>query len=206
MDRRGDPRRNGAPGADAANGAAKKQRAERIIGIPLNLDSQAESVVNLSNALASLSASAAERIDFVAQSAANSVGRLNGALNAIDTRLKNAENEPVLVANPQGDATASSAQFTRVLSSWNNGNERIVLTGGNVRLVPGNYIINTKLGLKQPHTQWSRWVWRPVGSGYYATGSELLVNTNAGEAASTCLLYTSPSPRDLSTSRMPSSA
>ena len=28
----------------------------------------------------------------------------------------------------------------------------------------------------------------------------------AGELASTCLLYTSPSPRDLSTSRMPSSA
>ena len=29
---------------------------------------------------------------------------------------------------------------------------------------------------------------------------------NAGNAAGNCLLYTSPSPRDLSTSRMPSSA
>ena len=33
-----------------------------------------------------------------------------------------------------------------------------------------------------------------------------IVEKNDGEILKTCLLYTSPSPRDLSTSRMPSSA
>ena len=34
----------------------------------------------------------------------------------------------------------------------------------------------------------------------------LAIAKEAGHSISTCLLYTSPSPRDLSTSRMPSSA
>ena len=38
-----------------------------------------------------------------------------------------------------------------------------------------------------------------------AAGSQVVGGVNARKAG-TCLLYTSPSPRDLSTSRMPSSA
>ena len=38
------------------------------------------------------------------------------------------------------------------------------------------------------------------------TGTPLDAHVDAGGTAITCLLYTSPSPRDLSTSRMPSSA
>ena len=34
----------------------------------------------------------------------------------------------------------------------------------------------------------------------------IIINNGAGAGQSVCLLYTSPSPRDLSTSRMPSSA
>ena len=37
-------------------------------------------------------------------------------------------------------------------------------------------------------------------------GATLADKSRAGLAAQACLLYTSPSPRDLSTSRMPSSA
>ena len=40
----------------------------------------------------------------------------------------------------------------------------------------------------------------------FFVGGSLLLNDNLGECIKTCLLYTSPSPRDLSTSRMPSSA
>ena len=36
--------------------------------------------------------------------------------------------------------------------------------------------------------------------------SNLTLNAGSSDALITCLLYTSPSPRDLSTSRMPSSA
>ena len=39
----------------------------------------------------------------------------------------------------------------------------------------------------------------------YSSGQNILVSASAG-SGKTCLLYTSPSPRDLSTSRMPSSA
>ena len=40
----------------------------------------------------------------------------------------------------------------------------------------------------------------------FTEGDEKLVGQPAKRQAVTCLLYTSPSPRDLSTSRMPSSA
>ena len=41
--------------------------------------------------------------------------------------------------------------------------------------------------------------------GYYLQAGPAIVSPDGGDA-NTCLLYTSPSPRDLSTSRMPSSA
>ena len=40
----------------------------------------------------------------------------------------------------------------------------------------------------------------------HAREGEHLLEIGPGQGALTCLLYTSPSPRDLSTSRMPSSA
>ena len=48
--------------------------------------------------------------------------------------------------------------------------------------------------------------WREIQQGY--TADRGLVNLNNGGVSPSpaCLLYTSPSPRDLSTSRMPSSA
>ena len=53
---------------------------------------------------------------------------------------------------------------------------------------------------------------REVGSAELAIASNLIFTTDFSEISNatvyivTCLLYTSPSPRDLSTSRMPSSA
>ena len=46
----------------------------------------------------------------------------------------------------------------------------------------------------------------PVGSFSYSHGLEAMINDNFIKSKEDCLLYTSPSPRDLSTSRMPSSA
>ena len=40
----------------------------------------------------------------------------------------------------------------------------------------------------------------------YVKGKGIILNEPSVVAIATCLLYTSPSPRDLSTSRMPSSA
>ena len=51
------------------------------------------------------------------------------------------------------------------------------------------------------------WLWGPIAVG--GALATLLLGTVAVptfQAISVCLLYTSPSPRDLSTSRMPSSA
>ena len=45
-----------------------------------------------------------------------------------------------------------------------------------------------------------------VLSSYLPTDAQGLIQDQLAELVSTCLLYTSPSPRDLSTSRMPSSA
>ena len=45
-----------------------------------------------------------------------------------------------------------------------------------------------------------------VIGGHYKLGNAVAVDTEATEFMKVCLLYTSPSPRDLSTSRMPSSA
>ena len=44
------------------------------------------------------------------------------------------------------------------------------------------------------------------GSGFYSMNDNRLDDLSLGTRFSDCLLYTSPSPRDLSTSRMPSSA
>ena len=46
----------------------------------------------------------------------------------------------------------------------------------------------------------------PLGKAFSDKEDELVVDEALREAIKTCLLYTSPSPRDLSTSRMPSSA
>ena len=54
------------------------------------------------------------------------------------------------------------------------------------------------LASRRPHRRWET-------SGFARRFSEPRT-VKAGENPSTCLLYTSPSPRDLSTSRMPSSA
>ena len=53
---------------------------------------------------------------------------------------------------------------------------------------------------------WLEWV--PVSGWGYMPGDKILPTLTLGTAyaAYCCLLYTSPSPRDLSTSRMPSSA
>ena len=45
-----------------------------------------------------------------------------------------------------------------------------------------------------------------LAGGYFTPLNGYMTKQDALEVARTCLLYTSPSPRDLSTSRMPSSA
>ena len=55
---------------------------------------------------------------------------------------------------------------------------------------------STQLSVNGAYTDASR-----IGSTYTVSGSNIKVDTS-----NSCLLYTSPSPRDLSTSRMPSSA
>ena len=44
------------------------------------------------------------------------------------------------------------------------------------------------------------------GTNQYGTGNKFYINGEVSPVLYFCLLYTSPSPRDLSTSRMPSSA
>ena len=45
-----------------------------------------------------------------------------------------------------------------------------------------------------------------IGTSDPTEALEVLGGTRGGDVVVTCLLYTSPSPRDLSTSRMPASA
>ena len=52
----------------------------------------------------------------------------------------------------------------------------------------------------------SRFVWMPEGSSASYTDEGILDFPQDAVLIKSCLLYTSPSPRDLSTSRMPSSA
>ena len=63
----------------------------------------------------------------------------------------------------------------------------------------------------EPHGRWERWQHRglvdDVRRLHHAAAREALALADLeAEPAAVCLLYTSPSPRDLSTSRMPSSA
>ena len=56
----------------------------------------------------------------------------------------------------------------------------------------------SKLGLKTK--------WQELTGGMIVAGAGTSRDFNTGEWSSNCLLYTSPSPRDISGSRMPSSA
>ena len=49
-------------------------------------------------------------------------------------------------------------------------------------------------------------LYHKTDAGYEGLGVDVLEQTRIQAKRSNCLLYTSPSPRDLSTSRMPSSA
>ena len=60
-----------------------------------------------------------------------------------------------------------------------------------------------KKNAESPIEQKPRWIRNQVRTG---PGYEDMKSRVAGASLHTCLLYTSPSPRDLSTSRMPSSA
>ena len=61
----------------------------------------------------------------------------------------------------------------------------------------------------EKHPRQAMWTWLRWYHGipaYYWEGYADMHHTGEGGVDYTCLLYTSPSPRDLSTSRMPSSA
>ena len=77
---------------------------------------------------------------------------------------------------------------------------------------------NFQQGSMTSHTETESTITETINSIDYSTGWEYSVtgvgiknngaalNPNVNTSTVTCLLYTSPSPRDLSTSRMPSSA
>ena len=61
-------------------------------------------------------------------------------------------------------------------------------------------------GASPDYGSWSKWAYSSLGSRSLCQGHSVLPLPCENRRLSTCLLYTSPSPRDLSTSRMPSSA
>ena len=74
------------------------------------------------------------------------------------------------------------------------------ITGGNITTVTGSKIFSKVRTISIDGNSAGK-----VSIGTEAVGYSLNV-TNSDNIVKTCLLYTSPSPRDLSTSRMPSSA
>ena len=76
-----------------------------------------------------------------------------------------------------------------------------VLDGRGLVLVPEPAIDSSVLDAGDPLV-----VKRADGSELAATVSSIEILSGRDESNQPCLLYTSPSPRDLSTSRMPSSA
>ena len=67
---------------------------------------------------------------------------------------------------------------------------------------PGGAIFNTAIGIGRLKCR----VGLMSGISTDIFGQQLMAELSASNVDTSCLLYTSPSPRDLSTSRMPSSA
>ena len=68
-------------------------------------------------------------------------------------------------------------------------------------------VITTNLGVVGGSTVRAKHIGKDIFAGLKnVVGGELKAYTELLEESRNCLLYTSPSPRDLSTSRMPSSA
>ena len=97
-------------------------------------------------------------------------------------------------------------------------NNILVYTGGGQLIGTANVFTNTHTWDNYSHQDGSMYTieetvnmfnfhnadWSPIGS--YETREGVIVAKDGVELPEACLLYTSPSPRDLSTSRMPSSA
>ena len=89
----------------------------------------------------------------------------------------------------------------------------VAIGGGGFGRDPGEGIIEEYI-LKQTKKKKPNICFIPTATGdneaykvnYYETFSKLSCNPTHLDFFKSCLLYTSPSPRDLSTSRMPSSA
>ena len=64
-------------------------------------------------------------------------------------------------------------------------------------------LVLAKTSLKNAYAPYSKF---QVGAAILLKNGKMIGGSNQENAAYPCLLYTSPSPRDLSTSRMPSSA
>ena len=78
------------------------------------------------------------------------------------------------------------------------------LSGDIAVIIPGSVLANRSNDTAYPFRQDSNFYYL---SGFNEPDSTLMIINKSGKTNSIgCLLYTSPSPRDLSTSRMPSSA
>ena len=84
-----------------------------------------------------------------------------------------------------------------------------VITSGPFRpeqnvVLEGNDIIATSVGISEIYEDSVKVI--PLTGKYIPKINDLVIGKVISHTSLSCLLYTSPSPRDLSTSRMPSSA
>ena len=89
---------------------------------------------------------------------------------------------------------------------WQAGEHPVVIDG-NVEM-PGRGLPQSAFGhsVREVHTDYGGGVTIGAGHGSVANSGAVQALSLARDRFGICLLYTSPSPRDLSTSRMPSSA
>ena len=141
-------------------------------------------------------------------------------LNKLENFIKNTEGR-ILYVNPndidstdaitnQGNSlaqpfkTIQRALLESARFSYVEGNNNDLIEKTTILLFPGDHIIDNRPGFGIKVVGNAATAVAPDGSG--TNGAESSATETLSLNLTSCLLYTSPSPRDLSTSRMPSSA
>ena len=118
--------------------------------------------------------------------------------------IRNLENDDALTAEIEAAMAGADATGLATLEDGADVDLNKIVEGRVIRITDGNVLVD--VGFKSEGVisldEWDETEEQPVeGSTFQVLVEDL--EDNMGRA---CLLYTSPSPRDLSTSRMPSSA